>query len=203
MQMSWAPPYATPEELAHFMGDAAATDTAELTLAIEAASRSVDRFCDRQFGLLATPEVRYYTARYDTHRRRWIIDTDDFATTVGLVVESIGPQWDAELTDCLPAPVNAVVDGRVWTSLVVDPASPMVPDAGENAIRVTAKFGWPAVPGAVKLATLIQASRLFARRHAPFGMAGNPEVGQLRLLERLDVDLAVSVRPYARIWGAV
>jgi hypothetical protein len=54
-----------------------------------------------------------------------------------------------------------------------------------------------------KLATLIQASRLFARRHAPFGVAGNPEVGQLRLLERLDPDVAISVRPFARVWGAV
>ncbi|WP_234820581.1 hypothetical protein [Mycolicibacterium goodii] len=59
------------------------------------------------------------------------------------------------------------------------------------------------MPPAVKMATLIQASRLYARRHAPFGVAGNPEVGQLRLLERLDVDLAVSVRPFARIRGAV
>ncbi|WP_205876184.1 hypothetical protein [Mycobacterium camsae] len=70
-------------------------------------------------------------------------------------------------------------------------------------MKVTAKWGWPEVPGAVKLATLIQASRLFARRQAPFGVTGNPEVGQLRLLERLDVDLVTSVRPYARVWGAV
>jgi hypothetical protein len=74
--------------------------------------------------------------------------------------------------------------------------------SGQQA-RVSGRFGWAAVPLAIKLATMIQASRLFARRHAPFGVAGNPEVGQLRLLERLDVDLVTSVAPYRRMWGAV
>jgi hypothetical protein len=78
--MSWAPAYATPEELAHYMSDASATDTAELTLAVETASRSVDRACNRQFGQVDAPQARYYTARYESRRRQWVIDTDDFAT---------------------------------------------------------------------------------------------------------------------------
>lgn len=200
--MSWAPAYATPAELTHYLGDAAATDTAELTLAVETASRSVDRACNRQFGTLDAPEARYYTAVYDAYRRRWVIGTDDFATTDGLVVEAIGPQYDALISDYLPAPVNGVADGFVWTSLVIGVNAAAKPDASENGVQVTAKWGWPEVPSAIKLATLIQASRLYARRHAPFGLAGNPEVGQVRLLDRLDVDLVTSVRPYARIWGA-
>ena len=59
------------------------------------------------------------------------------------------------------------------------------------------------MPDTIKMATLIQAARLFARRAAPFGIAGNPEVGQLRLPDKLDVDLVVSVQPYVRHWGAV
>ena len=79
--MPWQPAYATPEELAHYNGDAASsTMTAELTLAVETASRSVDRACGRQFGSLDDPQARYYTARYDAGRRQWVIDTDDFAT---------------------------------------------------------------------------------------------------------------------------
>jgi hypothetical protein len=201
--MGWAPPYATAAELAHFMGDAVATDDAELTLAIETASRSVDRITGRQFGSLDAPESRQYSARYDTYRRRWIIDTDDFATTDAMAVETIGSQYDSLIESWLPAPVNAVVDGKVWTQLVIDSGSAVVPTAAEGGVRVTATWGWPQVPQTIKLATLIQASRLFARRHAPFGVAGNPEVGQLRLLERLDPDVAISVRPFARVWGAV
>jgi hypothetical protein len=201
--VSWQPPYAQPAELASYMGDAAATDTAELTLAIEAASRSVDRACDRQFGKLDAPQARFYTAHYDTNRRRWEIPTDDFATTDGLVVETVGVQSNTELAGCLPSPVNAVATGSVWTSLVVPTGSAVVPDGREGSVKVTATWGWPAVPPTIKLATLIQASRLYARRHAPFGVAGDPEVGQMRLLERLDVDLMTTVRPFLRIWGAV
>ncbi|OBK42073.1 hypothetical protein [Mycobacterium kubicae] len=202
--MGWAPAYASAAELAHFIGDASVgSDTAELTLAVESASRSVDRCCSRQFGSLDSPESRWFTAAYDTGRRQWIVTVDDFATLDGLVIETVTTGGYAPITGYLPGPVNAVANGGVWTSLVIDTGSPVTPDRSENGVKVTAKWGWPEVPGAVKLATLIQASRLFARRQAPFGVAGNPEVGQLRLLERLDVDLVTSVRPYARVWGAV
>ncbi len=98
------------------------------------------------------------------------------------------------ITGYLPAPVNAVTQGRPWTKLLL-PQGMAVPTGAQ--VRVTGRFGWAAVPLAIKLATMIQASRLFARWHAPFGVAGNPEVGQLRLLERLDVDLVTSVAPTA------
>jgi hypothetical protein len=163
----------------------------------------VDRITGRPFGSLDAPESRLFSARYDTYRRRWIIDTDDFAITDAMTVESVGPFYDSLLEQWLPAPVNAVAAGGVWTSVVIDSGSAIVPTAAEGSVRVTATWGWPAIPPTIKLATLVQASRLFARRHAPFGVAGNPEVGQLRLLERLDPDVAISVRPFARVWGAV
>ncbi|AQT82641.1 hypothetical protein B1R94_07785 [Mycolicibacterium litorale] len=186
------------------MGDGATGESGtELELAVETASRAVDRCCQRQFGL-TEPEARYYTAEYDRDRRRWVIKTDDFATLAGLTVETVDSQGNwSEVGQFLPTPVNAVVNSRVWTALVVNPASAVFPDGSENGIRVTAAFGWPTIPGSIKQATLLQASRLFARRHSPFGVAGNPEIGQLRLLERLDPDVAISVRPYARVWGAV
>jgi hypothetical protein len=115
--MPWQPPYAQPAELASYMGDAAATDTAELTLTIEAASRSVDRACDRQFGQLDAVQARFYTAHYDANRRRWEIPTDDFADATGLVIETVGPQSNSVLAGVWPSPLNAVATGTVWTSL--------------------------------------------------------------------------------------
>lgn len=48
------------------------------------------------------------------------------------------------------------------------------------------------VPGPVELACLIQASRWFKRKDAPFGIAGSPELGsELRLLSKLDPDVEV------------
>lgn len=204
--MTWAPAYASAAELAHFMAQAQVhdVDDAELSLAVETASRSVDRACNRQFGTLDTAEPRFYTAQFDRHRRRWVIDTDDFATTDDFVVETAALQSYSPITDCLPAPINAVAGGKVWTQVVVNPASTVVPTTAEHGVRVTAKFGWPEVPPSIKLATLIQASRLFSRRKAPFGILGSIETGgELRLLERLDVDLMTSVSPYRKVWGAV
>jgi len=55
------------------------------------------------------------------------------------------------------------------------------------------------VPTTVKQATLLQASRVFARREAPFGVAGSPDMGsELRLLEKVDPDVAVMLVPYVR-----
>lgn len=204
--MPWAPAYATPAELAHFMGDAVAPDDAELTLAIETASRAADRTCDRQFGIVDAPKSRWYDAVFDATspfgpQRRWTVAIDDLMTADGLTVAlGDGVNATATLAGCLPTPINAVVNGKPWTKLVLPQGVSVAPG---TKVRVTALFGWAQVPGAVKMATLIQASRLFSRRYAPFGVAGNPEVGQLRLLDKLDVDLITSVRPYLRIWGAV
>ena len=51
-------------------------------------------------------------------------------------------------------------------------------------------------------ATLLQASRLAARRDSPFGVAGSPDAGsEMRLLARVDPDVAVALEPYRRrIW---
>jgi hypothetical protein len=204
ISMPWAPPYATAAELRSFIADGSSGSENELALAIETASRSVDRICNRQFGSLDALESRQFSARYDTYRRRWIIDTDDFANTDAMSVEVVGPQYDSLIEGWLPAPVNAVATGGVWTQVVIDSDSAMMPTADEGGIRITTTWGWPEVPAAVKLATMIQASRLFARRHAPFGILGSPETGrELRLLERLDADLMTSVRAFVRMWGAV
>lgn len=60
------------------------------------------------------------------------------------------------------------------------------------------------IPSAVKQACLIQASRFVTRRYAPFGVAGSPDSGsEIRLLAKVDVDVAVILGPYISWWGAV
>lgn len=56
-------------------------------------------------------------------------------------------------------------------------------------------------PEPVKLAAMIQASRLSKRRDSPFGVAGSPEFGsELRLLSKLDPDVETLLRPYRLPW---
>jgi hypothetical protein len=207
--MAWAPDYTTPEDLAAFVRIGDTADDVQLGLAIAAASRAIDRACDRQFGVLAAAAPRYYTARWDVRRCRWVVKIDDLMTTTDLVVDVAADEdldYDAggEVTSPRLEPVNAAADGRPWTSLVVPPASAVQPSCLEHGVRITALWGWSAVPPAVEEACLLQASRLLSRRDSPLGVAGSPEAGsELRLLARLDPDVAVALRPFRRVWGAV
>jgi len=51
------------------------------------------------------------------------------------------------------------------------------------------------------MATLIQASRLFVRRQSPFGIAGSPDLGTVRLSSRVDADVEALLRPFRKNTG--
>lgn len=200
--MAWAPNYTNASELGTYVRIPDAVDDAQLAFAAAAASRAVDRACKRQFGLVATAEDRYYSARYDARRARWVVEIDDLMTTTGLVVTfdtDDDGTYPAEVTEYQLKPVNAAAIGRPWTELVVHPTSTTIPTDLIDGVEVRAQFGWTEVPTAVVQATLLQASRLLARRDSPFGVAGSPEAGnEIRLLARLDPDVEVTLRDYIR-----
>lgn len=201
--MAWKPDYATATELAEYVtGITDGVDADAAQLAVTAASRAIDRDTNRQFGVEAAAVERFYTARYDRDRRRWLVPIDDLMTTEDLVVTVVVTGADIDIFDLKPS--NAAADGVPWEFLVVDPQSAALPNCDEDGVSVTALFGWTAVPDTIKQATLLQASRLVTRRHAPFGVAGSPESGsEMRLLAKLDPDVSVTVGPYRRQWGAV
>lgn len=193
--MAWAPNYVAVDTLAAYLRVDDEIDDAELGLAITAASRAIDHHCNRQFGQVDQAEERLYTARYDYEACRWVVDIDDLGDDTGLVVEVDG---EAVATYVLE-PVNAVVKGRVWTRVAFTEDSEAQPTGKRHEVAVTALWGWPAVPEPVEEATLLQGSRFNARRNAPFGVAGSPEVGsEMRLLHRVDPDVAVVLRRYKR-----
>ena len=90
------------------------------------------------------------------------------------------------------AEVGQPFTGLYFTSYPLNPW-PLLWVSQRAHVAVTAKWGYAAVvPDAVKLACLLQASRWFARRNSPYGIAGSPEMGsELRLLAKLDADVAV------------
>jgi hypothetical protein len=204
--MAWAPDYLTAEEMTSYVRINDTDDDVEVAMAIAAASRAIDRACNRQFGKSAAPEDRFYTAKYDRTRRRWTVDIDDLMTVAGLTVhydsDDVGDY--ADIVDQFQLkPVNAAAEGRPWTQLVVNPSSTTTPGGIEDGVEVHGTFGWTAVPVTIKQACALQASRLLSRRDSPFGVAGSPEAGnEIRLLPKLDPDVALTVRSYYRWWGA-
>jgi hypothetical protein len=183
--------YATDAEVKAALNISDTKDDAVVALATEAASRLIDGFTNRRFDKTAVAEARLYTATAANGR----VVTDDIATATGLVVEADGATL-TDPTDYRLHPLNAAAHGMPWTYLS---GTDWPTEAG--AVKVTATFGWPAVPAEVRQAALIQAIRLVQRRHSPYGIAGSPEDGsEMRLLSRLDPDVENLLRHLRRPW---
>lgn len=209
--MSWKPDYVT---LAALKAQVRVDDTADdpaLAAAITAASRAIDHECGRQFGLVTPAVARTYTADCSYYLDgRPALPIDDLSSVFDLVVETDVDDTGTYATELIEAtdyvlwPYNAAADGRPWTHLLMRSGSVYAWPHYANSIRVTGLFGWPAVPAVVTSACLIQAARFFVRRDASFGIAGSPELGnEMRLLDRLDPDVAVLLSSVKRHWGAV
>lgn len=197
--MAWGPDYATTDDLSSYVRIDDLEDEIELGLAITAASRSIDLATGRQFGRTDAPESRRFTARPNYDTGFWSVDVDDLiaVTGAGVVVSGVGTvtTYDKE-------PINAQQRGRPWQRIEFNCNSEFLPCGKRNELEVTALWGWSSVPDTIKQATLLQASRFFKRRHAPFGVAGSPDSGsELRLLAKIDPDVAVSIREYSRLRG--
>jgi hypothetical protein len=214
--MPWAPAYATVAELRAFVRIDDAADDVAMAAALEAASRGIDHACDprpghsRQFGRTDTTEARYFTAEPRGYgpgvRGQWVAQVDDIATAVGLVVahDPAGTGSYSPVTGATLLPRNAVSHGRPCSAVLFAGSSLTTPSPLLDAVQVTATWGWPAIPPTVHEAALLQASRLLARRDAPFGVAGSPETGtEVRLLAKLDPDVEIMIQSYVRKIGTV
>jgi uncharacterized phiE125 gp8 family phage protein len=204
--VAWAPDYLTISEARAYLRIDDGNDDVEIGAAVTAASRAIDLSANRQFGLVAVAEVRYYTAEWDGFDSGWVIPIDDLMTApaAGAVVVQDSDGTDIGVIDQYTLrPRNSAAVNRPWTEIVVKPASATTPTGASEEIAITARWGWTSVPPEVKQACCLQASRFFARRDSPYGVAGSPDVGsEMRLLARLDPDVLMAIGPLRRWWSA-
>ncbi|SHU12679.1 Uncharacterised protein [Mycobacteroides abscessus subsp. abscessus] len=208
--MAWQPAYAETSDLAGWLG---VSDDPGLALPIEAASRAIDKATGRQFGLTDS-QTREYTPRWD--RGRTVVDTDDMAAVPTLVetLASDGTVVDT-VTNFVVTPRNAERNGKPYTAIEYGGMGGdwwygygygnCYPHPSVRTVRVTAEFGWGAIPNAIVQATLIQAGRFLQRRTSPMPLQMQ-QIDDIRYqwgAGELDADIAASLGPYVRHWGAV
>lgn len=178
-------------------------DDAALELAIESSSRMIDDYCDRFFyqdGTSQSPVSRYYSPT-----DMYYVQIDDIITITQIATdENLQFSWDTvwTTTDFMVEPINNPRKGWPYNKLLAVGA--YIFTAGlPQSLRVSGIWGWSAIPKEIKTACLIQSSRMFLRRQSPFGIAGSPELGTVRLLAKLDADVEALIKPLRRFAGMV
>jgi len=191
--------YATVADLRSRLNITDTTDDTRLTAALSAASRGIERTCQRQFNTASTATARVY--RPDS---RYEAKVDDFSTTTGLIIKTdegddgtYDTTWDT--SDYELFPLNGIQDGEVgwpyWRIRSVE--SRWFNTWNRRAfLQVTAKWGWAAVPAVIAESTLIVAAEMFKLKDAPFGVAGFGDYGAVRVRENPVV--GAMIKPYIR-----
>lgn len=197
--------YATLDEIRAEIGNYTVSDTdddTKLEICVEAASRQIDGYCGQRFWKDSSAVARYFTA-YDGAVDLADGDFGGIADTSGLIVATddanaltYGTTWAT--TDYRLQPLNAAADGAPWTELAASPIGVYAFPAYGDAIKITAKWGWPAVPTDVKKACLLVAGDLFKAKDAPFGVAGFGDTGVLRVTSGMGRMAAALLAPYRR-----
>jgi hypothetical protein len=184
--------YATLAELKASLAITDSTDDTPLQSCLDAADQLINNYVDTKVGFGQTAsQTRYYTAqRFDYVLTDPIVSVSAIATDIngdGTYAQT----WSAN--DYVLAPRNAALDGRPYTEIDTSPFSSAVLNfpTGYLETRVTAVFGWPSVPAAVKQAALIQAGAIWASRTAPFGAIGGESLGGV-------IRMSAALHPEAR-----
>lgn len=149
----------------------------QLTDAALSISSEINGYCNRQFQKQDSATARIFIAD-----ATGFVKIDDFWTTTGLVIESgltYGTVWTAADYDLYP--LNGIVDAVPgWPYWKIKAAGGLLFTRGQK-IRVTAQWGWTAVPAPVTQAAKIMASATFQIKDAPFGVAGSDQWGSIRV----------------------
>lgn len=155
----------------------------DITAAINAASRAIDGVCSgdkslrrRFYADADANQVRYYRP-IDTK----LVRIDDLITLTTLQTDDGGDgtfedTWTVNV-DFTLEPINAAADGRPYELIRAHPNGNYLfqPDF-PRTVKVTGKFGWPAIPDPIRDATSILAARLLKRkRETPLGVVASME----------------------------
>lgn len=192
-------PYVSASELAEYLRmDPPAEDAGDdlMSLTVASASAWVQEYTRRDFNLADAPSARYF----DTTDSGLVLvdDIGDDTITVATDTTQDGTWATSWATsDFQVNPLGALAMGEPVTSLLAVGSYTYPPVSRRRGlVKVTAQWGWPAVPDAVKQATLILASRLYKRHESPAGVLGGNDFGVVRVGTLIDPDVEILLAPY-------
>jgi hypothetical protein len=181
--MALGDPYALLDDLKAYLGMQEDTrfDTV-LPQVLNSVTYEIGQYCNRQFNKVTTASARTFRIPYAS-----FVMVDDFYTEDSLVIEyssGSGLYSTLSASDYELQPLNGVVDGEPgW------PFNKIVRQSGSfirgGRLRVTAKWGWAAVPAPVKQSCLIMGAATFQIKDAPFGVAGSDQWGSIRVKDNM------------------
>lgn len=173
--------YITSAELKAQLAIGDTVDDTQIALAVTAGSRLVDTITHREFSTDTSATARVFHPM--TSCRAYIDDALEItAVAIGTGNGTYGTTLTVN-TEYWTLPLNGVGDDNQtgWPTYAIETDNRFTCAYNNRpTLQVTAKWGWPAVPDAVKQATMFLAARLFRLRDVPFGMvAGGIETGPL------------------------
>lgn len=183
------------------IGTADTTDDALIDEVITAASRAIDEYCGTIFYSINNGTALFTAADYNNVFSYDLpIQSITSLATDGDGSGSYETSWAA--TDYALLPANAAkMDGtgaKPYSQIQTTASGANAfPAELTNGVRIVGSFGWPAVPTAVKLATIAQSAMLFEGRRAPFGVIGSTDQGTvMRMSARMHPEAVMLLEGY-------
>lgn len=175
-----------------------AVDDTLIEMSIDAASRAIDGYCQRQFYNAGTA-TRYFAASDEL-----VCQIDDLAGTAITLATDEDAQGNYDITwtpaDYQLEPLNGVQAGQVWPfTRIRAKLNYLFPVENDLAlVKVTGVWGWPSIPKAIEYACILQSQRFFKRFDSPTGVIGFGDMGAIRVARNLDPDIAQSIDQYRK-----
>lgn len=172
-----------------------------IDVAVEAASREIDGYCERVF--YSTTATRVFMPQSS-----FLTEIDDLSSLTTLKTspdgESFSVTWSS--SDLQLEPLNGLAGGlttpftriRAIGDYLFPIWDPRNVNAHEATVQVTGTFGWTSTPTAVKQATILLGMRLFKRLDAPLGAVGFGDIGVVRV-SRIDPDIESLLAPFRKV----
>ncbi len=211
--------YLTSAQLKATLGITVTTWDADVTASITAASDAIDNLCQRgrngfniEGGTAGGGTV--VSSRYYSPVTPGAIEIDDLSSATAAILISRDDGLDIDTNDGLAntwtlntdfffEPLNAPsgtagVDAWPFERIRVHPTGAFLFNTFyPRSVKLTARFGWVAVPGAITDACTLLAERLFKmKREAPMGILAFQDVAVR--VARADSNLMITLGPYMR-----